>query len=182
MMPSLKAYRISFPALFFLLILFPINLSSQKTLDTAFRQISNTKHGKIIDLPEDLPLKWLINQGFPEKWWYDFEKYVKGIQVVFTDLDSSKYNTFKIIENYSNDFSENDGFEIFSSIQANGYLNKFLIHSGKDKIDGAVILSTDGQKIFGAKIDAALPYAIFEKWSVWIKTKLKKSNPNFKSI
>lgn len=156
---------------------------AQSSVDRAFKQIQNTTDGKVITLHRWYLFDWVHMQSLSKSTMDVIEKNIEIISFANTKLDSSRYNTFKILDNYCEQFEDMDKFKDFFTFTFLKYKNRVMIRSEKDIVKDAVFLATDGEHLNGVHIKSKIPLSKFKDiFSNEILGLIKKSNPKYKSI
>lgn len=155
----------------------------QTSVDHAFKQIQETRDGKVITLHRWYLFDWLDMQALSKPTMEIIEKNIEIISFANTKLDSSRYNTFKILDNYCSDFADIDHFKDFFSFTFLKYKNRIMIRVEKNIVKDAVFLATDGESLNGVHIKSKIPLAKFKDiFSNEILGLIKKLNPSYKSF
>jgi Domain of unknown function (DUF4252) len=128
-------------------------VTAQNSVKNIVRQLKKTEHYEGISLPG-----WVIRLGM--KIAESDEKdtlgnfglkqlvgKIKHLRIATTLLDSKKYNSQSIVNNFIKSVVSKDGFEEYVSVRSEDQHLKILIREDDDRIKNLLVLSNEGEEL-----------------------------------
>lgn len=128
-------------------------VTAQNSVKNIVKQLKKTEHYEGISLPG-----WVIRLGLKIAESDDNDKLensglkqligkIKHLRVATTQLDSKKYNTQSIVNNFIKSLVTKDAFEEYVSVRSEDQHLKILIREDDEMIKNLLILSNEGDEI-----------------------------------
>jgi len=154
------------PVYFLLVIVFCFSLesvSAQSSVKDIIKQLKKTENYEGMSIPG-----WLIRLGLKIAANDDAElnnsgliqiaSKIKHLRVASTNLDSKKYNTRAIVDNFIKTMTERDEFQEYVSVRSEDQHLKIMIQEDHDIIKNLLILSDDGFEISLVHLKTKISY------------------------
>lgn len=151
------------------LILSTSLVNAQKSVDRIFDQLKDTKNYEGVSVPG-----WVIKLGLlavsmsedeDTNEVLDLGKKIKKIRVATTNLDTKKYNTKSILNNFAKRIAKDDGFEEYVSVKSGDENLKIMIQEDGKVIKNLIIMNEDKGSISVVHLKANLSYDDIRKVS-----------------
>jgi len=145
----MKTFFFAFSLMF---ILGNLSVSGQSSVKKIVKQLKNTENYEGISLPG-----WLIRMGInlavkvegdeSHSELFKWAGKIKHLRVATTKLNTKKYNTGAIINNFMKEVQENDGFEEYMSVRSEDQHLKIMVQEVDHSIKNLLIFSDENGEI-----------------------------------
>jgi len=145
----MKTFFLAFSLMF---ILGNLSVSGQSSVKKIVKQLKNTENYEGISLPG-----WLIRMGLnlavkvegdeSNSELFKWAGKIKHLRVATTKLNTKKYNTGAIINNFMKEVQENDGFEEYMSVRSEDQHLKIMVQEVDHSIKNLLIFSDENGEI-----------------------------------